>query len=65
MSDSQVIKASFITDENGVKKSVVLPLDVYDQLLEDLHDLSIVAERREEGTISHDDAINDLKRHGY
>jgi len=42
----------FIRDERGRKKAVVLPIRRYNELLEDLHDLRILAERRAEPTVS-------------
>jgi hypothetical protein len=41
----------YIVDERGKKTSVVVPIEEYDRLLEDLHDLAIVAERRQEDSI--------------
>ena len=38
----------FVVDENGRKKSVVLPIKQYQELLEDLHDLALMAERKAE-----------------
>lgn len=46
------IQKQFIVDQNGKKNSVILPLADYQRLLEDIHDLSVVAERRNEPTIS-------------
>lgn len=48
----------YIVTENGKKKAVVMPLAEYERLLEDLHDLSVIAERRDEPTAS----LNDVKR---
>ena len=45
----------YLIDEKGRKKAVVLPLKRYKQLLEDLHDLAVIAERRDEETIPHAD----------
>ena len=42
----------YVVDENGNKVAVILPLAEYQHLKEDLHDLVMVAERRDEGTIS-------------
>jgi PHD/YefM family antitoxin component YafN of YafNO toxin-antitoxin module len=42
----------YVVDENGNKIAVILPLKEYQHLKEDLHDLAMVAERRDEGTIS-------------
>ncbi len=38
----------YVVDEKGRKTAVLLPMNIYEQLLEDLHDLAIVAQRREE-----------------
>jgi PHD/YefM family antitoxin component YafN of YafNO toxin-antitoxin module len=42
----------YVVDENGNKVAVILPLKEYQHLKEDLHDLAMVAERRDEGTIT-------------
>ena len=42
----------YIVDSNGTKTAVILTIEQYEQLLEDLHDLAIVAERRSERPIS-------------
>jgi hypothetical protein len=42
----------FIHDARGRKKAIILPIRQYEQLLEDLHDLAIIAERRDEQPIS-------------
>lgn len=54
----------YLTDERGERTAVVLPIAEYEQLLEDLEDLAVVAERRDEPTIPHEQFINDLKRDG-
>jgi len=41
----------YVVDEHGNRAAVILPLQEYEQLQEDLHDLAVVAERREEPTI--------------
>jgi len=42
----------YVVDENGNRVAAILPIREYEHLKEDLHDLAIVAERRDEGTIS-------------
>ena len=42
----------FVVDAKGKKIGVILPLRRYEQLLEDLHDLAVVAERRLEEPIT-------------
>ena len=58
------IKTKYITDEKGKKKSVILSVADYKNLMEDIEDLAKVAERREEYTISHEDLVNQLKKDG-
>ena len=54
----------FLTNEKGRKTAVVLPIDDYEKLLEDMDDLAVIAERRDEETISHDEFKKGLKRNG-
>jgi hypothetical protein len=42
----------YLVDASGKKTGVILSLKRYQQLLEDIHDLAVVAERRDEDTIS-------------
>ena len=42
----------YVVDENGNKVAVILSFKEYQHLKEDLHDLAMVAERRDEETIS-------------
>jgi len=43
---------SYLTDKKGQKKAVVIPLAEYQELIEDLHDLAVIAERWDEPIIS-------------
>ncbi len=54
----------YLTNEKGRKQAVVLPIEEYERLLEDLDDLAVIAERRDEGTISHAALKRSLKRNG-
>lgn len=54
----------YITDEGGERTAVVLPISEYEKLLEDLKDLAVVAERRDEPTIPHEQFVSELKRDG-
>ena len=42
----------YIIDSNGNKSAVILSIDDYNELLEDLHDLAMIAERKNDETIS-------------
>ena len=44
------LKKRYLTDEKGRKTAVVLPIKEYEELLEDLEDLAIIAERKDEPT---------------
>ena len=54
----------YLIDERGERTAVVLPISEHKKLLEDLDDLAVAAERREEPTISHADFIAELKADG-
>lgn len=54
----------YLTDEKGDRTAVVLPIAEYEKILEDLNDLAVVAERRDEPLIPHDQFVADLKRDG-
>jgi hypothetical protein len=54
----------YLTDEHGDRTAVVLPIEDYEKLLEDLDDLAVVAERRDEPVVSHDEFIADLTWEG-
>ncbi len=59
------LQAQYITDAEGNKTAVILPLEEYEELLDDLQDLAALAERRDEPTISHEEVVARLKRDGY
>ena len=40
----------YLTDEHGERTAVVLSISEYEKLLQDLEDLAVVAERRNEST---------------
>ena len=56
-------QASYITTASGRKKAVILPIRAYERLLEDLHDLSVVAERRDESSVSLVEMKHRMKDH--
>jgi hypothetical protein len=58
------MSTQYVTDDTGKKTAVLLPIEQYERLLEDLEDLAAVAERRNEQTISHEDLVAELKRDG-
>ncbi len=54
----------YITDASGARSGVILSLEQFAKLLEDLADLAILSERRDEETLSHDDLLAELKQDG-
>lgn len=64
MLDLRELQVQYITDDAGVKSAVILPIEAFQELLEDLEDLAILAERREEPTISHAELLAQLKQDG-
>lgn len=54
----------YITDADGNKTAVILAIEQYEQLLEDIHDLAIVAQRRQEQPISLEEMQQRLNSHG-
>lgn len=54
----------YIVDESGERTAVILSMAEYDELLEDLYDLAVLAERREDSTVAHDDVVARLKADG-
>ena len=59
------MQEKFIVDRNGKKTAVVLPLKYYQRLLEDIHDLTAIAERRDEPTVTFDEVKRRLRRDGF
>lgn len=54
----------FVVDAKGKKTGVLLSLKQYEKLREDLHDLAVVAERRDEQPISLEEVKRRLKKDG-
>jgi hypothetical protein len=55
-------KRRFVVTEKGRKTGVLLSLKEYRELLEDLQDLAIIAERREEPSLPFDVVKEKLER---
>jgi hypothetical protein len=60
----EMVQEQYVTDTKGKKLSVILPLERYARLMEDLHDLAVVAERRNEQPISFEEMKRRLKKDG-
>jgi hypothetical protein len=51
-------QAQYVVDDKGRKTAVLLSLKQYEKLLEDLHDLAVIAERKDEERIP----LEEMKR---
>ena len=65
MQPKSTYRPEYITDTEGNRKGVILSMEEYHELLEDIDDLAVIAERREEPTIPHAEVLEELKRNGY
>ncbi|MGB4850897.1 MAG: hypothetical protein WBQ38_01155 [Ignavibacteria bacterium] len=54
----------YITDRDGKKTKVILSIEDYESLIEDLHDIAVVAERKNEKYISFNEVVKGLKKDG-
>jgi hypothetical protein len=54
----------YVTNGAGEKTAVILPIEEFEELLEDIDDLALLAQRRDEPTISHEEVISQLKKNG-
>ncbi|GAH80907.1 unnamed protein product [marine sediment metagenome] len=54
----------YVVDEKGQKTAVIIPVEEYQELLEDIHDLAIIAERRGEPTITFEELKKKLEKDG-
>jgi hypothetical protein len=54
----------YVTNQAGEKTAVILPINEFEEPLEDLQDLAVLAERRDEPTISHEELLAALKQDG-
>ncbi len=75
--DLTQLKPQYVIDESGEKTAVILPIAVFQELLNDVQELAsvrelleeaedimAVTERRDEPTISHDTLLAELKKDG-
>jgi hypothetical protein len=57
-------KEKFITNDKGKKEAVILDIKLYQEILEDLEDLRLLAERKDEATSSLQEVEGRLKARG-
>lgn len=56
-------KANYVV-KNGKRTAVILPIEEYEELLQDLDDLAVIARRKNEPTIPLAEIKRRLKRNG-
>jgi PHD/YefM family antitoxin component YafN of YafNO toxin-antitoxin module len=64
MLDLTRLKLQYVTNETGEKEAVILPIEEFNELVEDLEDLVVIAERQDEATIPFNQVIDELKKDG-
>ena len=65
MSTITDLAPQFVIDTDGKKTAVILPIEKYSELMEDLQDLAVIAERRDEPSFSHAQVVAELKKDDY
>jgi hypothetical protein len=61
MTEPEKLHPQYVTDADGRQTAVILPIEEYQNLLEDLEDLAVVAERTAESTIPHEVVLKKLR----
>ena len=59
------LRGRYVTDRKGQRTGIVLSLKRYSRLMEDLHDLAVVAERRNEKPVTAEDMKKRLHKRGH
>ena len=54
----------YVTDANGERTAVILPLDEYEDLLEDLHVSRVAEETKDEASRPLSDVVKELRNAG-
>jgi len=64
MSSAEQLHPQFVVDAEGKKTAVILPVEEYEAILEDLADFAVVADRRGDATVSHQDVLKEFGADG-
>jgi len=64
MKEVRELSPQYVTDDGGHRTAVILPIEDYEALLEDLEDLAVLADRRDEESVAHQDVVDELRRDG-
>ncbi len=62
---SNTPRGRYVTDRKGKRTGVVLSIKRYSRLMEDLHDLAVVAERRDDKLVTADEMKKRLHKRGF
>jgi hypothetical protein len=62
--DIKKLQIEYVVNPAGEKTAVIVPIDNFEELMEDIEDLAAVAERREEPAITHEQLLAELKQDG-
>jgi PHD/YefM family antitoxin component YafN of YafNO toxin-antitoxin module len=57
-------QTTYIVNEKGEKTAIILPIEKYEELIEDLEDLAVAASRKKASTLDWEDLKRKLKKHG-
>lgn len=64
MIDIRNLHLQYLTNQQGEQTAVVLPINEFTELMEDIEDLIAVIARKNEASISHEDLLNELVNDG-
>ena len=64
METPDTLNPQYVTDADGRRTGVLLPIEAFERLMEDIEDLAVAAERRDEPTIPHAEAVDRLREDG-
>ncbi len=64
MIKTKKINLRYVTNEKGKKTEVILKVKDFEEILEDLNDLAVIAERKNEKVIPHSEVLKELKKNG-
>jgi len=59
-----IMNARYITSEDGSRTDVVIPVADFEELMEDLKDLAVIAERKDEPSVPLKKVKNKLQKDG-
>ena len=54
------LSVQFVTNVSGERVAVVVPIEDFEELQEDLEDLAALVERRDESTVSHRELLDEF-----